>query len=569
MINCKEITVEENIRLNTYINALEGSPKLLDCEKLFEYLRILQAKYGKAVKKAVNKINIKILRPAITYIWTKHKFTLEYRNRAFDLSKKSLLFSARDDFDSFMLYTEIDRPSGDKFWQPRRNSKLKVACEALQELADDKIDVLFMACPPRVGKSTLGLWFDAWFAAKAVVEHWSETSILSVGHSASLVATFYEEIGQFVEGDKYKFLEVFPELRERISYSAKYQTVNFGDDRRYKSLSFRSADSSLAGGVEAGLLLHIDDLIGGMEEALNPDRLEKKWQMLYGDIRQRRKEGSKILYIGTIWSLLDPQVRFRELLADDENYRIKIIELPALDENDESNFDYKGGFSTAHYRSERAGMDEITWNCIYQQEPMEREGLLFSESLFDTFAKEALDVRPKDRCSVVDVAWGGNDYVAEPIVYEYDDGLYLADVVFNKSNKEITQPIVATKISAHNLYSVVFEANNGGDEYADAVKQILVQNSYACKITAKKSPNTANAKMQRIIQYSPEIQKIKILQKKDRSPEYQAFISNVLKFNQNGKNKNDDAPDSLALLFMYRANKPKPVKVLPKEAKLI
>lgn len=51
MINCKEITVEENIRLNTYINALEGSPKLLDCEKLFEYLRILQAKYGKAVTK--------------------------------------------------------------------------------------------------------------------------------------------------------------------------------------------------------------------------------------------------------------------------------------------------------------------------------------------------------------------------------------------------------------------------------------------------------------------------------------------------------------------------------------
>lgn len=405
MINCKEITVEENIRLNTYINALEGSPKLLDCEKLFEYLRILQAKYGKPVTKAMNKINIQILRPAITYIWTKHKFTLEYRNRAFDLSKKSLLFSARDDFDSFMLYTEIDRPSGDKFWQPRRNSKLKVSCETLQELADDKIDVLFMACPPRVGKSTLGLWFDAWFAAKAVVEHWSETSILSVGHSASLVATFYEEIGQFVEGDKYKFLEVFPELRDKISYSAKYQTINFGEEKRYKTLSFRSADGSLAGSVEASLLLHIDDLISGMEEALNPDRLEKKWQQLYGDIRQRRKEGSKILYIGTIWSVLDPQVRFRELLEADENYRIKIIELPALDENDESNFDYKGGFSTAHYRSERAGMDEITWNCIYQQEPMEREGLLFQESLFPTFSMNDIQGTPDMKHSVCDVAW--------------------------------------------------------------------------------------------------------------------------------------------------------------------
>lgn len=569
MIYSKEISQEENVRLNGYISALSGIPKLVDCEKLFEFLRILRANYGTAVHKFVNKINIKILRPAITFIWTKSKFTLEYRNRAFDLSRKSLLFSARDDFDSFMLYTEIDRPTADKFWQPRRNSKMREACEALQELADDKIDVLFMAEPPRVGKTTLGLWFDAWYAAKAAVENWSEQSILAVGHSASLVATFYEEIGQFVEGDKYKFLEVFPELRERISYSAKHQTINFGDERRYKSLSFRSADGSLAGGVEAGLLLHIDDLIANMEEAMNPDRLEKKWVTLYGDIRQRRKEGSKILYIGTIWSLMDPQVRFRDLLAEDPNYRIKIIELPALDENDESNFDFKGGFSTAHYRSERAGMDEITWNCIYQQEPMEREGLLFSESLFDTFDEEVLKVKPKFKDAFVDVAWGGTDFVAMPIVYEYDDGLYLADVVLNKGNKEITQPIVATRIKNHTLPYVPFEGNNGGDEYADRVKTLLSEMQYICKITSPKSPNTANAKLQRIIQYSPEIQKIKLLSKKQRTPEYQAFVSQVLKFNQNGKNKNDDAPDSLALLFMNRAKKPKPVKVLPKEYKLI
>ena len=569
MINCKSITPEENARLNRYIDALKGSPKLVDCERLFEYLRILKEQYGDAVKKAVNKINIQILRPAITYIWTKRKHTIEYRNQALELSKKSLFFSARDDFDSFMLYTEIDRPVGEQFWKNRRKSKLSEVCKGLQDLADDKLDVLFIACPPRVGKSTIGTWFDAWYGAKATVEHWDKQSILAVGHNSSLVATFYEEIGQFVEGDKYKFLEVFPELREKISYSAKYQTINFGEEKRYKTLSFRSADGSLAGGVEASLLLHIDDLIGSMEEALNPDRLEKKWQILYGDIRQRRKEGSKILYIGTIWSLLDPQVRFRELLADDENYRIKIIELPALNENDESNFDFKGGFSTAHYRSERAGMDEITWNCIYQQEPMEREGLLFSESLFDTFDKSQLSATPKDKGTFVDVAWGGADYVAQPFLYEYDDGFYLADVVFNRAKKDVTQPIVATRIMNHKLYSVLFEENNGGDEYAGKVRDILAEQGYVCKVTSKKSPNTANAKLQRIIQYSPEIQKIKLLDKKQRSPEYQAFVSNILKFNQNGKNKNDDAPDSLALFFMHRAKKPKPVKVLPKEYKVI
>lgn len=564
MIKCNKITAEDEARLNRYVNSLAANPRLLECERLFEYLRILLSTYGEPVRKMVNKLNIEVLRPAITYLWGDKTKELAYRNRAFELSKKSLLFSARDDFDSFMLYTEIGRHPDEKFWQPRRNSKMKLVCDALQELADDKIDVLFVACPPRVGKSTLGLWFDAWLGGKFPKE-----SILSVGHSASLVNTFYEEVGNFVEGEKYKFLEVFPELREKISYSAKYQTINFGEDKRYKTLSFRSADGSLAGGVEASLLLHIDDLISGMEEALNPDRLEKKWQQLYGDIRQRRKEGSKILYIGTIWSTLDPQVRFRELLADDENYRIKIIELPALDENDESNFDYKGGFSTAHYRSERAGMDEITWNCIYQQEPMEREGLLFSESLFPTFSMVDLQGEPDMKYSVCDVAWGGNDYLAEPFIYEYHGECYLVDAIHNRLKKDKSQPIVATRIKQHKVPAVIFEANNGGDEYADNVKRQIAELGYVCKITAKRSPNTANAKLQRIIQYSPEIQNLHILNKKERSPEYQSFISTVLKFNQNGKNKNDDAPDSLALTFMYRSEKPKPVVVLPKEYKML
>lgn len=566
MINCDYIEYQENFKLNEYINNLNGIPKLVDCERLFEYLRILKDKYGDKVKDLVNKVNIKIVRNALSFIMRNSKFTTEYRNKAFDLSKKSLFFSARDDFDSFMLYTEIDRPYNEKFWQPRKKSKMKEVCTALQELADDKLDVLFVACPPRVGKSTLGIWFDNWLGAKN--HNGTKHSILSVGHSAGLVNTFYEESNNFITGDKYKFFEVFPELQDNMQVSAKNQTINFGDERRYKSLSFRSAESGLSGGVEADLLLHIDDLISGMEEALNPDRLEKKWQILYGDIRQRRKEGAKILYIGTIWSLQDPQVKFRELLKIDSKFRIKIIELPALDENDKSNFDYPGGFSTEHYLSERAGMDNITWNCIYQQQPIEREGLLFNEDSFKTFSRADLHTEPKKKLSFVDTAWGGNDFVAQPICYQYEDGLYLVDVVFNNGNKEITQPIVATKIKKHKLYECPFERNNGGDEYADRVKELLKSQNYTCRITAKMSPNTANAKTQRIIQYSTEIQAIKILEKKERTIEYQKFIENVLSYNQNGKNKHEDAPDSLALMFLTESKKVKPAKILPNSYKI-
>jgi len=564
----KEFTNEENKKINKYVDLLKGMPKIINCEVVFEYLRILEQNHGKLVKPYLNKINIKILRPAISFIWANKNLDIMTRTQAFELSKKSLFFSSREDFESFMLFTEIDRPFADKFWQPRKNSKMSEVCQGLQQLADDEIDVLFVAEPPRVGKTTLGLWFDAWYAARAIVEKWERTSILAVGHSAGLVATFFKEIDQFCNADKYKFFQVFPELKEKYETSAKNQTINFGEARRYQSLSFRSADGSLAGSVEADLLLHIDDLVSGMEEALNPERLDKKWQTLYGDIRQRRKEGAKILYIGTIWSLFDPQVRFRKLLAEDPNFRIKIIEIPALDENDQSNFNFQGGFSTEHYISERSGMDNVTWNCIYQQIPMEREGLLFIEDKFKTFTKEQLQVKPKRKYTFCDVAWGGSDFVSLPILYEYDDGLFLSDVVFSKGDKTITQAKVKVKIINHSLTYVLFEANNGGDEYADDVKRKLKEENYFCKIESKKSPNTSNAKLERILKYSTEIQNIKILDKKDRTPEYQAFINNLLSFNQNGKNRNDDAPDSLALHFHWQTQKIEPVKVLPKQFKL-
>ena len=145
MINCEYVSFEENFKLNNYINELNGHPKLVDCERLFEYLRILRDKYGDKVRKITNKINLKIVKPAISYIMRNSQFTTEYRNKAFDLSRKVLYFSARDDFDSFMLYTEIDRPFAEKFWQPRKKSKMKEICEGLQQLADDELDVLFVA----------------------------------------------------------------------------------------------------------------------------------------------------------------------------------------------------------------------------------------------------------------------------------------------------------------------------------------------------------------------------------------------------------------------------------------
>mgnify|MGYP001118992246 CR=1 FL=1 len=82
-----------------------------------------------------------------------------------ELYKNALLFCAPEDFDSYMLYMEIGRSPKERFYQPRRKI-LKRAVEQLQRLADDELDELFLSMPPRVGKTTLLLFFLTWIIGR-------------------------------------------------------------------------------------------------------------------------------------------------------------------------------------------------------------------------------------------------------------------------------------------------------------------------------------------------------------------------------------------------------------------
>lgn len=92
-----------------------------------------------------------------------------------------------------------------------------------------------------------------------------------------------------------------------------------------------------------------------------------------------------------------------------------------------------------------------------------------------------------------------------------------------------------------------YEANNGGDEYADAVNEKLRADGVHINISSRKAPNN-QSKMARIIQFAPDIKKFYFLDKKHRSAEYQAFMDDLTTFTQMGKNPHDDAADSLAML---------------------
>ena len=78
--------------------------------------------------------------------------------RFLDLQERSLLFCAPYDFDSYCRYLEWDREPGKRFYMPRRKQLLPLV-NAMQDLEDDKLDLLAISLPPGVGKSTLSLFY--------------------------------------------------------------------------------------------------------------------------------------------------------------------------------------------------------------------------------------------------------------------------------------------------------------------------------------------------------------------------------------------------------------------------
>jgi predicted phage terminase large subunit-like protein len=457
------------------------------------------------------------------------------------LNKRSLLFDAKIDFDAYLQYVEFNREPQKRFYLPRRKQILPIV-QALQDLEDDKLDLLSISTPPGVGKTTLGIFFLTWIMGK-----YPDRPNLASAHSDKLTRSFYDGVLSIIGDPEYLWADVFPGINIARTNS-KDETIDLEKQKRFATLTCRSIDGSLTGATRCEKYLYADDLVSGIEEALSKDRLDSLWEKYTNDLKSRKKLGCKEIHIATRWSVHDVIGRLEQQYADDS--RAKFLAFPALNENDESNFDYMCGvgFDTKYFLDMRESLDDVSWKCLYMNEPIEREGLLFPEDELTTFKGTLPDGGHVAKYATCDVAWGGGDSLSMPIAYEYEDGsIYIVDVVFNKGDKTITRPIVVGKLKRHLPHRVQFEANNGGDEYCDAVDAELRKANIRLHLTHKKAPSTSS-KLSRIIQASPDIKKFIFLDKKHRSKEYAAFMKELTSFIQTGKNKHDDAPDSLAML---------------------
>ena len=476
--------------------------------------------------------------------------TLAYA-KLFDLYKRSLLFDAPYKFDSYLLYIEINRKPEERFYQPRRRI-LKQVVDNLQKLVDDELDELFISLPPRTGKTSLLMFFVTWLIGRN-----SEASNLYSAYSDTITKAFYNGVLETIQDPvTYLWKDVFPNAKVVQTNSAD-ETLNIDRKKRYPSLTCRSLYGTLNGACDCNGVEISDDLIGGIEEAMNKDRLMSAWNKVDNNLLPRAKENAKILWCGTRWSMIDPTGLRMELLQNDERFktrRFAVINLPALDENDESqfNYDYGVGFSTEYYQQRRASFernnDMASWSAQYIGEPIEREGALFTPDDFRYYNGELpTDVEPDRIFMAVDPAFGGGDFVASPVCYQYGEDIYVHYVVYDNRDKKITQPLLVKAVIEHNVQAMQVEANKSTESYKEGIEEELNKQGYHLNITTKAAP-TDKAKYQRIFDKAPDIREMMIFREPGkRSKAYSLFMQNVFSYKMLGKNKNDDAPDSLTM----------------------
>lgn len=442
----------------------------------------------------------------------------------------------RSEFEYYLIALEMEQIEEHQFYCTRRNIISEDIAE-LQKLADNKYDMLGISAPPRTYKTALGTRFISWDAAR-----FNGESSFFVSHTTKMARKVMDDLLKIFESPGFK--RIFPNITVESNKEDMWiDLLPKAYDNGYHTLYFAGIDSTMAGVINCSRLLYCDDLISGIEEAMKPERMENALQKYVVDIRQRRAKSDVIeLIIATRWGTNDPLTYMEEAHEGDPRY--KFIKRPALNEKGESNFMFSvNPLTTEHFLDIKSRMDDISFECIYQQHPMDREGLVF------TNLKRYKEL-PKGNPDVVymacDVAFSGSDNLSAPMAYQYGDDVYIPDVVFSPEGYTATEPIVSSFMTKYSPNFAKFEANNGGDFYAkdikNAVSDIIDTRIY--------SERTKSNKMFRISQFEPVIQTFYF---KDRSlyppgSMYDKFIREIERFNINGKNKHDDAVDSLAML---------------------
>lgn len=465
-----------------------------------------------------------------------------------DLSWKTLKVEAPYLFDSYLLYLERKRERKDMFYLPKRKQLNKHGLiQAMQDLEDDRLDILSISMPPGTQKTTLEKFFASWIIGR----HPDDYSLF-FSHSGDITRMFYDGVLDITTNDQeYCWNEIFPNVH-LSNTDAKREQINFNKYKPFANLQCTSVGSKNAGKVRCNRYLYCDDLIGGIEEALNKNILDKLWRIYGTDAKQRKlNEQVKEIHIATRWSVHDVIGRLKVSYAGNE--RARFIEVPDIDPvTGQSNFDYEfNGMSVEFFNDQALTMDDISYKCLYKNQPIEREGLLYHDDELRRYLTLPIE-EPDAILGICDTKNTGTDFMFLPCMLQYGNDYYLTECVCDDSTDfGVQYENLASFIVENNMQQCEFESNNGGNRVAYDVNQLIDKKNGRCNITTNFT--TAN-KETKIIVNSDWVKKHIIFRDKSMytsKEDYGVMMEWLLTYTVTGKPLHDDVPDGLACFALY------------------
>ena len=465
----------------------------------------------------------------------------------YDLYNKALLFLAQEhkDFDSYLLYVEKNRDPEDRYYQPRRN-KIYWLVQKMQRLIDDELDILSISMPPGTGKTTLGEFFISF-----VMGHYPNTPNLMSSHSGFMTRMFYDAVLNIITSNEYCWSDVFPDVVFEGN-NAKEETINLGRWQPFKTLTCRPIRGSLTGVTRCEGFLYVDDLVSGIEEALSIDRLDKLYGEYTTDLKSRKKKKAKEIHIATRWSVHDVIGRLERMYEG--NPRAEFIAVPDIDpQTGKSNFDYDYdvGFDEKYFHDMEMSMDDVSYRCPYKSDPIEREGILYHPTELQRYIGGLPDREPDSILAICDTKDTGTDYNFLGVFYQYGDRYYLEDLVFKNIDPGTLDELNSDMLVKHHVQQAQFESNKEGSRTANEVERLVKAKGGRCHITKKYTTQNKETKIIVNSSWVKEHVIFKDITEYEPKSDYGVMMSFLCSYTQLGKNKHDDAPDTLAMFAQF------------------
>ncbi len=426
---------------------------------------------------------------------------------------------------------------------------LKELAGILQKVTNREILYLIIDMPPQIGKSRLVSDWIEWDLGNHPTGCFMRTS-----HTFTLAETFSMNIREFVKTPEYR--KVFPGLF-LSSHKKALEAWSLKTAKVYSYFCAGVGGSITGKGCDrAGI---VDDPVKDWEDALSKTMMDNKWDWYTSVFRSRLQPDIDVpeIVISTRWTRHDITghlIRVEGVV--ERGGKWLVYEYPALDKNDKTISPYY--MSTEKLLSKRRdyekGEQRWIWEALYQQNPIEKKGLLFPERKLQRFHLADIKYLNEDyRVGVCDTADTGADSLCSVIGLVQGLKVYIIDFIHNPQEMEITEALVSNQIIEWHPPRFGIESNAGGRGFARNIRK-LIENKAATKIV---DYDTTSNKETRIIMGSSQIIKhFYFLVEEEQNDHYRRAFRELTDYVMKKARQDDNTPDVLTRLteLVYRSN---------------